>query len=116
MTTYDYNHEAQAIRDAYGIHVSVVDTSGGNYVLTGLLETGHHLVVGDPADSLSTSAYRGELADDGVTVGYGVAIHLPTDDGSMFGDCVAAVSDDDAASPADLVALIERALADVTRR
>jgi hypothetical protein len=96
-----------ALREAFGMTFAVYDTSGGNYCLRAVTETGHWIHITDAYEDLSTMYEREHAArHDGACYGYGVSVF--TDD--ECGGLGFANADWNAISATDVAALVTDAL------
>jgi len=101
-----YDGLAAALRDGFGMSWSIYDTSGGNYCLRAVTETGHWLHITDAYESLSSMGARVDAEAEGGCLGFGVSVFGDDE----CGELVYANEDAFAVSDADVVALVRDAL------
>ena len=105
-----YDGLAAALRTAFGMSWSIYDTSGGNYCLRAVTETGHWVHVTDAYDSLTPLTWRIDAADNsGECLGYGVTVFADNE----CGEFVYANGDPFAITNDDVIALVRDALANL---
>jgi hypothetical protein len=97
---------AGVLHAAFGMSWSIYDTSGGNYCLRAVTETGHWVHITDAYESLSTLCQRVDAEADGGCLGFGVSVFADAECGGL----VYANEDPFAVSDADVVALVRDAL------
>jgi hypothetical protein len=100
----NYDTLTRALFTEFGMHFRMYDTSGNNWCLRAVTETGHWLHITDAYDSLTYD--RTERAEEG----YGVTVFTADDQegGSVYANC-----DPDALTNADVIALVRDAIANM---
>ena len=108
-----YEPLVAALREAFGMTFTLYDTSGGNYCLRAVTETGHWLHITDAYEDLSTF-YEREHAwrHDGACYGFGVSVFADDE----CGELVYSNEDPFAVGDTDVVTLVRDALENLAGR
>lgn len=101
-----YDSLVAALREAFGMNFVLYDTSGHNYCLRAVTETGHWVHITDAYESLSSMWARLDAEQDGGCLGYGVTVFLDDE----CGELAYANWDAFAIGDSDVVALVRDAL------
>lgn len=101
-----YEGLAGALHAAFGMSWSIYDTSGGNYCLRAVTETGHWVHITDAYESLTPLRHRIDGEHLGECLGYGVSVFADAECGGL----VYANEDPFAMTNDDVVALVRDAL------